>query len=167
MARDKEHGGPGSLTTAERAARLRRARSIARRLGFSGHVEYRHVFSGSGGAQFGLGSEIEQDLIVVYAEAFLRDADADDFSLEAIIAHELGHQVVCRNRRLQQLLAGRNAPATEEILASLVGSLLADRESDRQSLVLKGLDEAVQCGMSLTEATEMVVQLRKLVEGIL
>jgi hypothetical protein len=140
---------------------------IARRLGFSGHTDYRHVFSGSGGAQFGLGSEIKQDLIVVYAEAFARDADPDDFSLEAIIAHELGHQVVYRNSRLQQLLRGRNAPVTEEILASLVGSLLIDRESDRQSLVLKALDEAAQCGLSFIDATELVVQLRKLVEEIL
>jgi hypothetical protein len=167
MPREKGHEGPGPLTSAERTARLRRARSVARRLGFSGRIEYRHVFSGSGGAQFGLGSQIEQDLIVVYAEAFVRDADADDFSLEAIIAHELGHQVVSRNRKLQRLLAGRNAPATEEILASLVGSVLVDCEMDRESLVLKGLDEAVQCGLPFAEATDLVVQLRRLVEEIL
>jgi hypothetical protein len=87
--RDEGKRGPELLTNAEQAARLRRARDIARRLGFSGRVEYRHVFSGSGGAQFGLGPDVDHDLVVVYAEAFARDADPHDFSLDAIIAHEL------------------------------------------------------------------------------
>jgi hypothetical protein len=78
----------------------------------------------------------------------------------------LGHQVVCRNRRLQHLLAGSNAPVAEEILATLIGSVFADRPSDRESLVLKGLAEAVECGLSLAEATELVVELRKLIEEI-
>ena len=72
---------PDSISTAERARRLRRVRRIAQHLGFLGRVEYRHVFSGTGGAQFGLGSSPAHDLLVVYAEAFARDADADDFSL--------------------------------------------------------------------------------------
>jgi hypothetical protein len=167
MPRDKGKRGPGPLTSAEGAARLRRVRDVARRLGFSGRVEYRHVISGSGGAQFGLGPDVERDLIVVYAEAFVRDADPQDFSLEAIIAHELGHQVVCRNRRLQQLLAGRTAPVTEEILASLVASVLIDRDSDRQALILKGLADAVECGMALAEATDLVVELRTLLKELL
>lgn len=89
--------GPPVISSAERASRLRRARRIARNFGFIGRVEYRHVFSGSGGAQFGLALDREQDLLVVDAEAFLRDADIDDFWLEAMIAHERGHQIVCRN----------------------------------------------------------------------
>jgi len=136
-------------------------------MGFSGRVEYRHVLSGTGGAQFGLGPDVAHDLVVVYAEAFARDADPHDFSLDAIIAHELGHQVVCRNRSLQRLLAGRDAPVTEEVLASLIGSVLIDRESDRQSLVLKGLADAVERGLPLAEASELVVELRKLVKEIL
>ena len=54
----------------------------------------------------------------------------------------------------------------EEILATLIGSVFADRPSDRESLVLKGLAEAVECGLSLAEATELVVELRKLIEEI-
>ena len=61
--------GPPSISSEEHDARLRRIRRIAKRFGFVGRVEYRHVFSGSGGAQFGLGSDAERDLLVVYAEA--------------------------------------------------------------------------------------------------
>lgn len=156
--------GPKPISDAQKAARRRRVTRIARRLGFVGRVEYRHVFSSSGGAQFGLGSTPERDLLVVYAEAFVRDANPDDFSLEAIIAHERGHQIVWRNERLQQLLAGRIAPATEEILASVVGSLLVVRIADRETLTLKALMEAVRCGLGLTDATRLVMQFRKLLE---
>src|SRR5579863_5555362 len=110
MPRDRRKGGPEPISNAERAARLRRIREAARRLGFSGRLDYRHLFSGTGGAQFGLSTDVNSDLLSVYAEAFVRDADAADFSLEAILAHEIGHQVVCRNARLQALLGGRNAP---------------------------------------------------------
>ena len=78
-------------------AEARRRRSVARRsaraLGFVGQVEYRHVYSQSGGAQDGRGAEASTDLLTVDAEAFDRDADPDDFSLSAIIAHERGHQL--------------------------------------------------------------------------
>ena len=78
-------------------AEARRRRSVARRsaraLGFVGQVEYRHVYSQSGGAQYGGGAGAGTDLLTVYAEAFDRDADPDDFSLSAIIAHERGHQL--------------------------------------------------------------------------
>jgi hypothetical protein len=67
---------PGSLTPAERRARRNRAVRIARQLGFTGSVEYRHVYSQTGGAQYGQGKEPEEDLLTVYAEAFERDADS-------------------------------------------------------------------------------------------
>ena len=78
MARGQGTHGPTPITDAERTARLRRIRTIARRFGFVGRVEYRHVFSGTGGAQFGLGPSPDHDLIVVFAEAFIRDSAADD-----------------------------------------------------------------------------------------
>ena len=156
--------GPKPISAAERAARLQRVTRIARGLGFVGRVEYRHVFSSSGGAQFGLGSAAERDLLVVYAEGFIRDASHGDFTLDAIIAHERGHQIVCRNDGLQRFLADKTAPATEEILASLVGSLIAEDETDRHSLVLKAVDEAVRCGLDLAEAMELVTELRTLLE---
>lgn len=71
---------PRPITASERLARQQRAAHIARRMGFVGRVEYRHVFSQAGGAQYGLATAPEQDLLTVYAEAFTRDADPDDFS---------------------------------------------------------------------------------------
>lgn len=155
---------PSAISAAERKSRLRRVRRIARKFGFVGGIEYRHVFSGSGGAQFCLGSDLERDLLVVDAEAFLRDADLDDFSLEAMIAHERGHQIICRNPQLQGFLGGKVVPATEEVLASLAGSWLVADDRDRQSLVLKALDEALKCGLTMPEATTLIKELRALLE---
>jgi hypothetical protein len=41
----------------------------------------------------------------VYAEAFERDNDPDDFRLEALIAHECGHQRLHRDPKLRSVLA--------------------------------------------------------------
>jgi hypothetical protein len=57
-------------------------------LGFVGRIEYRHVNSRFGGAQYVPGAAANEDSLILFAEAFDRDADPDDFSLEAIIAHE-------------------------------------------------------------------------------
>jgi hypothetical protein len=46
-----EEGIPEPLSATELAARLKRAETIARRLGFRGLVEYRHVYTQTGGAQ--------------------------------------------------------------------------------------------------------------------
>jgi hypothetical protein len=82
---------PRPLTPLEQRSRRRRIGRIARELRFVGRVEYRHVYSQTGGAQYGVASTTEDDLLTVYAEAFERDADPQDFSLEAILAHERGH----------------------------------------------------------------------------
>ncbi len=104
------------------------------------------------------------DLLVVYAEAFARDTDPEDFSLDAIIAHERGHQVVCRSATLKQHLSEKIGLPAEEILASLVGSLLVDTATDRETLVLKALDEAIRCGVDLSDAMELVFELRRFLE---
>jgi hypothetical protein len=67
------------ISAAERLARQRRVSRVAHRLGFVGRVEYRHVQSQAGGAQYGRAATPEQDLLTVYADAFARDADPDDF----------------------------------------------------------------------------------------
>src|SRR5436853_251657 len=92
---------PPKINLAELNGRVRRIREIADRLGFVGRVEYDHVYSGTGGAQFGLGPTPADDLLAVYAEAFDRDANPEDFSLEAILAHERGHQLFFRSPQLQ------------------------------------------------------------------
>jgi len=56
---------PGPLTAAERCVRRSRAARIARRMGFVGNVEYRHVYSQTGGAQYGRGNTPEEDLLTV------------------------------------------------------------------------------------------------------
>jgi hypothetical protein len=119
------------------------------------------VLSNAGGAQFGLGSSTARDLLVVYAEAFLRDTDPEDFSLEAVIAHECGHQVACRNIAWQHFLPGQTTPASEEVLASVVGSLLVERSTDRETLVLKAIDDAVRCGLGVEDASKLVFELRR------
>jgi hypothetical protein len=95
-------------------------------VGFVGRVEYRHLYSQTGGAQYGLATTAEDDLLTVYAEAFDRDADPDDFSLESIIAHERGHQLLARHPRLTRNMPRGWSGVTEEIVASLVGSLLVE-----------------------------------------
>src|SRR5438309_4865157 len=70
---------PRPLTPGEQHARRSRAARIAQQLGFVGRIEYRHVYSQTGGAQYGRGSTQEADLLTVYAEAFERDADPEDF----------------------------------------------------------------------------------------
>src|SRR5438445_2430051 len=108
-------------------AEARRRRSVvlrlARAVGFLGRVEYRHVYSQSGGAQYGRGAAAGSDLLTVYAEAFDRDAEPNDFSLLAIIAHERGHQLVARHPRLSVILTSVSA-AAEEVLASLFGAVV-------------------------------------------
>src|ERR1700730_4322731 len=112
---------PRHLSTVALRARKNRVALIAQTLGFVGNVEYRHVYSQTGGAQYGRGSTQDDDLLTVYAEAFERDANPDDFSLDAMIAHERGHQLLARHPRFAKRVAGISA-ASEEILASLLGS---------------------------------------------
>src|SRR5712664_3396232 len=96
---------PRPLGAEQLRARRSRVARIARRFGFVGVVEYRHVNSQSGGAQYGQGSTADEDLLTVYAEAFERDANVEDFSLAAIIAHECGHQLLARHPRIAKRVA--------------------------------------------------------------
>jgi hypothetical protein len=88
---------PAPITPAASRQRRSRALRLARAVGFTGRVEYRHVYSQTGGAQYGRGASAGADLLTVYAEAFDRHADPNDFSLRAMIAHERGHQLVARH----------------------------------------------------------------------
>src|SRR5437879_5962151 len=128
---------PRPVTAAELRARRRRVSRIAQQMGFVGRVEYWHVYSQTGGAQYGLAASPEQDLLVVYAEAFERDANPDDFSLEAIIAHERGHQLLRRHPRLGPRVGGRISLVSEEILASILGAVVSPATRDRDTLLAK------------------------------
>jgi hypothetical protein len=132
---------PRPLTAAKRRARRSH---VARGLGFVGRVEYRHVYSQTGGEQNGLGSTADEDLLTVYAEAFERDADPDDFSLKAILAHERGHQLLARHPRIAKRIAAASISAgSEEILASLLGAMQCAAEADRDTLLAKATVEFI------------------------
>lgn len=157
---------PGPLTPAERRALRNRAARSARHLGFVGRVEYRHVYSQTGGAQYGRGHTAEDDLLTVYAEAFERDADPEDFSLEAMIAHECGHQILARHPRIATRVAGVSE-ASEEILASLVGAMLCDGDADRGALFAKAVAELLDHGQSVESASRQLQQLWDVLEALL
>src|SRR5947209_16025046 len=114
---------PDPIPPAEARRRRGRALRVARTAGFVGRVEYRHVYSQTGGAQYGRGSTPQAEPLTVYAEAFERDADPEDFSLGAMIAHERGQQILARHPRIAKRVAGVSQ-AGEEILASLLGALI-------------------------------------------
>jgi hypothetical protein len=157
---------PRPLTAAERRARRRRVARLARGLGFVGHIEYRHVYSQTGGAQYGRGSAAEEDLLTVYAEAFDRDADPEDFSLAAMIAHECGHQILARHPRIAKRVGGVSE-AGEEILASLLGAMSCRDDTDRAALLAKAAAELLDRGQSAEAASRQLQELWDLLEALL
>jgi hypothetical protein len=158
---------PRPLTPAERRARRSRVARVARGLGFVGRVEYRHVYSQTGGAQYGRGTTAAADLLTVYAEAFERDADPEDFSLDAILAHERGHQLLARHPRIAKRVRGRVSAASEEILASLLGALICSAEADRDALVAKATVELLNHGETPEVATRRLQELWELLRALL
>ncbi len=158
---------PKTITIAELAKREARIEQIAKRLGFVGRVEYRHVYSQTGGASYGVAHEGKDDLLSVYAEAFDRDADPGEFSLEAMIAHECGHQMIARHQRLKRIRPMPWNHVAEEILASLVGSLLVGSRDDEELLVLKAMFESVKLGNDLAAVQEHFEEIRETLRSIL
>src|SRR5579859_5127140 len=132
---------PPPISAQEKQERSTRVRQLAKELGFEGSVEYRHAWSGTGGAQYCKGAGKNPDALLVFAEAFARDANPQDFSLAAILAHERGHQLLERHPKLAPMTKGLSV-GSDEIMASLIGSLIARQEEDRQMLYYKALFEA-------------------------
>jgi Zn-dependent protease with chaperone function len=157
---------PQPIGPAEARRRPTVALRFARALGFVGRVEYRHVYSQSGGAQYGRGAGAGTDLLTVYAEAFARDAGPDDFSLAAIIAHERGHHVLARHPRLSVLLASAS-PAAEEVLASLLGALVLEPGPDRDALLDKAAFELLSRGATAETAERVIANLWDLLGRLL
>jgi hypothetical protein len=153
-------GSPKAISEAEKAARQMFVKLIADGLGFVGNIEYRHVYSQSGGAQYGRGSSEENDLLIVYAEAFERSAD--DFSLRAMIAHERGHQIIARHPKIAKRMAGVSL-ASEEILASLLGAMI----TDDSNLYAKAMFELIEHGQTPESADRQLRQLWRLLEQLI
>jgi hypothetical protein len=157
---------PRPISEAQQGARQTLLPMMAEQLGFVGNVEYRHVYSQSGGAQYGRGSTEENDLLTVYAEAFERSADPEDFSLRAMIAHERGHQILARHPRIARRVAGVSA-ASEEILASLLGAMICSEDDDRVSLYAKAAAELLDRGLTAEATNRQLQELWELLEKML
>lgn len=158
---------PPSLSNADIQARHDRVLRIAEQLGFVGRVEYRHEYSRSGGAQYGQARTAENDRLIVYAEAFDRDADPDDFSLDAILAHERGHQILIRHPRIAKSVALQCSSISEEILASVVGSIIGLSDADREllfDLAVVGLEKRDN---EPSWPTELLLRIRSVMEQML
>jgi len=149
---------PDPISLADWRQRRIRILNIARSIGFIGRIEYRHVYSQTGGAQYGRGAGEMTDLLTVFAEAFERDANPDDFSLRAMIAHERGHQLLARHPPLSDRLAGVS-DAAEEVLASLLGALVVEPGSDRDLLIAKATAELLVGGREAGDAVRLVTEL--------
>jgi hypothetical protein len=162
-----KHDEPRPVSADEQQARRARTKRIGRLLGFTGSVEYRHVYNQSGGGQYCIGPAADDDLLIISAEAFERDADPADFSLEAIIAHECGHQRLLRSPNLRTVLAKFPGEPFEEILASLVGSLLLGESESARTLVWKATAELDQLGMSAAGTVQFIERLRRILRHLL
>lgn len=78
-----------------------------------------------------------------------------------------GHQILKRNPRLQNTLAARLTGVSEEILASLLGSLIADEYEDRVTLYYKAIVEASEWGVESRRLVPLIDNLRNLLEKAL
>lgn len=160
-------GQPEPISAAEQRRRSQRISGVASDLGFVGNVEYRHLYSQSGGAQYCLGLSMQDDIIVVYAEAFERDANPEDFDLEALIAHECGHQRLLRDKNLRKVLEKFPGEKLEEILASVVGSILLGETPAATTLVWKATAELSNMGMGEQNTIQFIERLRLLLRNFL
>jgi hypothetical protein len=104
---------------------------------------------------------------MVYAEAFERDADPEDFSLEALIAHECGHQRLLRNPALRRILTSLPGEILEEVLASLVGSLILGDSPSASTLVWKATAELGNLGLSAATTVGFIERLRGILRRFL
>src|SRR6202041_2719843 len=97
--------------------------------------------------QYCIGPSADDDIMVLYAEAIERDADPEDFKLDALIAHECGHQRLIRDAKLRPLVAKFPGEDFEEILASLVGFILLGESESAQTLRWKATAELHDLGV--------------------
>jgi hypothetical protein len=157
---------PPPLSAAALRARRNRVARLAAKLGFVGRVEYRHVYSRTGGATYGQAAAQDQDLLTVYVEAFERDADPNEFSLNAILAHERGHQLLVRHRRLAAQAVHLLAMG-EEVVASVLGGIICGNAADEEDLLMKAVFDLIARRVTDVTALRMVLQLKGILESLL
>ena len=100
----------------------------------------------------------------VFAQAFDWVGDPREYSLEAIMAHECGHQVFHRHRWLRRWFGSELSESREEVIASLIGALLVASVSDHDALRDKAVGDALMAGMSLTEAAAFIAGINQALE---
>ena len=155
---------PEPISAKDADARLARIIAISVQLGFTGSVQYRHVYSQSGGAQYCIGPTADDDIMVVYAEAFEFDADPEEYNLDAMIAHECGHQRIIRNPKVRGIWAKFPSAAFEEVLASLVGAVLLGDTASARTLVWRAATELSDMGMPDSGAVLLVERVKHFLE---
>ena len=106
-------------------------------------------------------------MLTVYAEAFGRDEDPEDFPLAAIIAHERGHQLLARHPQIGPRLGSGITLAAEEVLASLIGAMVCGVVRDHDALVGKATAELLRAGTPAEDAVRLVQNLTDLLRGYL
>lgn len=157
---------PPPLSAGALRARRNRVARLARKLGFVGRVEYRHVYSRTGGATYGQTATADQDVLTVYVEAFERDADPNEFSLNAILAHERRHQMLVRHPELIAR-AGLLTVMGEEVVASILGGIICGDPVDDEDLMRKAVFDMIARRVSDATALRMVLQVRGILESLL
>lgn len=160
-------GEPRPLSDGERVRRLERIVDLSAQLGFVGSVEYRHVYSQSGGAQYCIGPTANDDIMIIYAEAFERDADPEDFPLESVVAHECGHQRLNRDPKFQEVMRKFGGEEFEEILSSLVGCVLLGDGVPARLLLWRAIAELGDRRISTEEAIKLAERLMLVMEKLL
>jgi len=87
--------------------------------------------------------------------------------LLAVGTGEAAAELLARHPRLTRLTQPIVAWVTEEILASLLGSLLVENEKDQKDLLLKAAGEAADRGMDAQRASLFLTRLREILEKYL
>lgn len=159
-------GEPKPISDAEHRERQQRVARISNELGFVGSVEYCHAYTRSGGAQYCIGPSADDDIMILYAEAFERDSDPEDFPLEAIVAHEVGHQKLHRNPKFRKVMKQFGGEDFEEILASLVGCVLLGDGVPARLLLCRAVAELGDRRISGTEALRIAERLIRVMEQL-
>ncbi len=94
-------------------------------------------------------------------------ADPDDFGLDSLIAHECGHQRLIRDHDLRKILLTFPGEELEEILASLVGSILLGETESAKTLVWKATAELGNLRIAGAGAVQMIERFRRLLRNFL
>ncbi len=83
-----------------------------------------------------------------------------------MIAHECGHQILARHPRKAKRVAGVSE-ASEEILASLLGAMICNNDTDWDTLYAKATAELLDRGQSAEAASRQLQELWDLLEALL